>query len=112
MEFVFFGAELPDRAPDVIGHVYEVESGQWASMLDVTVALLEGKNVSIRQATESELRRAAALIGLQDAGYNIALCVHQLLEQNGEEAVSAALTHVRGVLESADDFVQYQLLDQ
>lgn len=112
MEFVFFGEDLPNRAPDVIGHVYDVAGGQWASMLDVTVALLAGQNVTIRQATESELGRAAALIGLQDAGYNIALCIHQLLEQSGEEAVKAALTHVRGVLESADDFIQYQLLDQ
>lgn len=112
MEFVFFGEELPNRAPDVIGHVFDVEGNQWSSMLDVTVALLAGQNASIRQATESELARAAALIGLQDAGYHIALCVHQLLEQDGPEVVSGALAHVRGVLESADEFVPYQLLDQ
>lgn len=112
MEFVFFGEELPSRAPDVIGHVYDVEGGQWASMLDVTVALLAGQDVTIRQATESELNRAAALIGLQDAGYNIALCIHRLMEQNGDEAVSSALAHVRGVLESADELVPYQLLDE
>lgn len=112
MEFVFFGEDLPNRAPDVIGHVYDVEGSRWASMLDVAVAMLEWKNVSIRPATESELARAAALIGLQDAGYHIALCIHQLLEQDGRDAVAGALAHVHSVLESADEFVPYQLLDQ
>jgi len=111
MEFVFFGEELPNRAPDVVGHVFDVEGNTWSSMLDVTVALLAGQDVSIRQATESELKRAEALIGLRDAGYHIAQCVLHLLEQDGPEVVSAALAHVRGVLESADEFVQYQLLD-
>lgn len=113
MEFVFFGEELPNRAPDVVGHVFDVEGNQWASMLDVVVALLSGKNVSIRQATESELKRAEALILVQELGYGIAWCVGQLMEQDGPEAVDAALEHVRGVFEAADDDgVPYQLLDR
>jgi hypothetical protein len=112
MEFVFFGEDLPNRAPDVIGHVYDVEGNQWASMFDVILALMEGKKVSIRQATETELKRAEALIVVQELGYNIALCVHQLMEQDGPDAVDAALNHVRGVFESADDGVPYQLLDR
>lgn len=112
MDFVFFGQELPERAPATVGHVFDVEGNQWSSMLDVVVALLAGQNVSIRQATESELKRAEALIGLRDAGYHIAHCVHHLLEQDGPDVVTGALAHVRDVLESADAFVPYQLLDQ
>jgi hypothetical protein len=111
MEFVFFGKELPDLAPDVIRPVFDVEGETWASMLDVTVALLEGKDVTVRQASPTEMARAEALVRLHFAGMQIVQSAHCLLEQEGQDAANAAVNRMIDMFYSADD-VTYHLLDQ
>lgn len=111
MEFVFFGEELPNLAPDVIGHVFDAEGETWASMLDVTVALLEGKDVTVRQASPTEMARAEALVHLHFAGLQIVQSAHCLLEQAGQEAANAAVNRMIDMFYSADD-VTFHLLDQ
>lgn len=111
MEFVFFGKELPDLAPDVIRPVFDAEGETWASMLDVTVALLEGKDVTVRQASATEMARAEALVSLHFAGQKIVQCAHCLLEQDGQEAANSAVNRMIEMFYSADD-VTYHLLDR
>lgn len=111
MEFVFFGEELPNLAPDIIGHVFDAEGETWASMLDVIVALMEGKNVTVRQASATELARAEALINLHFAGLQVVQCAHCLLEQEGQDAANTAVNRMLEMFHSADD-VTYHLLDQ
>ena len=111
MEFVFFGTELPDLAPDVIRPVFDAEGETWASMLDVTVAVLEGKDVTIRQASPTEMARAEALVHLHFAGLQICQSAHCLLEQAGKDAANAAVNQMIDMFYSADD-VTFHLLDQ
>jgi len=111
MEYVFFGEELPKLAPEIIGHVFNAEGETWASMLDVTVALMEGKDVTVRQASPTEMARAEALVHLHFAGLQIVQCTHCLLEQEGQDAANAAVNRMIDMFYSADD-VTYHLLDQ
>jgi len=111
MEFVFFGEELPNLAPDIIGHVFDAEGETWASMLDVTVALMDGKDITVRQASVTEMARAEALIHLHFAGLQIVQCAHCLLEQEGHDAANSAVNRMLDMFYSADD-VTFHLLDQ
>lgn len=112
MNFVYFGQDLNRRAPDLFGHICNDPMTQWVGLLDISAALQSGHSVSIRHATESELKRAEALIALRNVGEEMARSIHQLLDEHPAAVATAAMTRIRDAIESVEDTVPYQLLDQ
>jgi hypothetical protein len=112
LKYVFFGEDLNRRAPEIFGHTCTDPGMEWVGLVDIGAALLAGNSVSIRHASEAELQRAEALIALRNVGEEMALRIAQLLDHQGSAVVTGALTSVRDALESVDDAVPYQLLDQ
>ncbi|WP_425254233.1 hypothetical protein ACPJXG_10890 [Janthinobacterium sp. NFX145] len=81
MKIVYFNPELSARAPDLLGAFCLEPTGQWLTPQDIDNALAAGENVEIRQATETELERAAAVVVLYEIELQLANQVSGLLDQ-------------------------------
>lgn len=66
MQLVFFGNELNQRAPDLVGVFYEPQRGIWANLQEVIDVMSAGHAVSIRPASQEEMQRAEKRIALLD----------------------------------------------
>lgn len=82
MDFVFFPDHLATRSPGYIGNLCIAPSGQRATLTDVTDALQRRDSVSIRQASEAELKRAEALASLFEIGVLLGQKLETLLDQD------------------------------
>lgn len=112
MKCVFFGEELARRAPEMFGHTCTEPDLKWVGLLDIGAALQAGQSVTIRQASESELQRAEALIALREIGTAMGQRISQILNQHEPAVVSGTITRYREAIESVEDPVPFQLLDQ
>lgn len=111
MQLVFFGSELNQRAPEVVGVFYEPTLPMWVSLQEALGVLMAGHSVSIRPATETEMKRAERLIVLHEVGFQMAKATHEALEDTCEpEEVKAALTALRSALEEASDSMPFPAL--
>lgn len=99
MKIVFFGTELSDKYPEVIGSfLTEAEQEQWVTLQDVLAALYQGENVEIRPATSIEMANAETYGTLFDIGRQLGLSYGQLLERKGEDHAKEFMTAVMDVM--------------
>lgn len=109
MQVVFFPENLCARAPDILSCLYSWPDNQKTSIPEVIEAIRRNELIMIRPASESELKRAEAMIALFDIGVMIGQKVQVLLDQFPER-VNGKLTAIRDALESVDEPVS--LLDR
>lgn len=64
MQIVHFPEELQARAPDIMGRLRVAHSQKWVTPADVVAVINDGQTVTIRPATEVELKRAEAYMAL------------------------------------------------
>lgn len=110
VELVYFGEELCQRAPGIVGSLYHGSSKQWVSALEAVEAVKAKFPIVIRPATESEMRRAEALVAMHDIGRQIGEKLNQLLDQETPEEVQKAKDVLRTHLAAID--TPPQLLDK
>lgn len=100
MKIVFFGTELSDMHPEVIGSfLTDSEQEQWVTLQDVLSALYQGESVQIRPATDAEMENAETFGALFDIGKQLGLSYGQLLERKGEVHAKEFMTTVMDVME-------------
>lgn len=100
MNVVYFSEELANRAP---GHIYplcEEPSGAWVSLVDVVEAIRRREPVTIRPATEGEMRRAEAATALYEIGLLLSEKLNTLLDQQSPKVFAGAMTALRDAMES------------
>lgn len=86
VELVYFGEELCERAPGVVGCLYHGTTKSWVSTMEVLETIRLKMAVQIRPASESEMKRAEALAAMYEIGQQIGEKIEQLLDQEGPEA--------------------------
>ena len=96
MKIVCFNPELSARAPDLLGVFCLDPSGQWLTLKDIDDALAGGADVEIRQASETEVERAEAVVILYEIELELARRVGGLLDPN-----AAAIDSVVAMVTSA-----------
>lgn len=96
MKIVYFNPELSARAPDLLGVFCLDPSGQWLTLKDIDDALAGGADVEIRQASETEVERAEAVVILYEIELELARRVGGLLDPN-----AAAIDSVVAMVTSA-----------
>lgn len=91
MKLVFFGTELSERYPSILGCFLSEEEGEpWVTLEDVLSALGRGESVEIRPATEDEMANAEANAVLFDIGHQLGQAYLRLLNRKGRD--HAAIT--------------------
>ncbi|MDO8051136.1 MULTISPECIES: hypothetical protein [unclassified Janthinobacterium] len=96
MKIVYFNPELSTRAPDLLGVFCMDPNGQWLTLQDIDEVLATGADVEIRQATETEVERAEAVVILYEIELELARRVGGLLDPN-----AAAIDSVVAMVTSA-----------
>jgi predicted transcriptional regulator len=103
MQAVYFGTDLTQRAPSVIGGPFCIETSQeWIGLAHIAAAIERGEVVHIRPATKSEMKRAEAAAALFEIGLQIAEKVGDLLDHKGPEVVEEARRKLGEAMSSAD----------
>ena len=99
MNIVFFGTELSDKYPEVMGSfLTESEQEQWMTLQDVLSALFQGDSVAIRQATQDEMERAETYGALYDIGKQLGVSYGRLLDYKGEDHAKEFMATVMDVM--------------
>lgn len=101
MNIVFFGTELSDKYPEVIGSFLTESEEQWMSLQDVLSTLFQGESVNIRQATETEIQNAETYGALYDIGKQLGVSYGRLLDYKGEDHAKEFMAYVMGVMVAA-----------
>lgn len=102
MQFVYFPEELNARAPETVGCLCAAPSGEWVSLLDIVAAIQRRETVSIRPASEGEMRRAEAYVALYEIGMMLAEKMEVLLDQETADVATQKTTAIRDAIESID----------
>lgn len=103
LQLVFFGNELHQRVPSLIGIFYRPETSEWANLEEVMALLANGHSVSIRPATEAEMARAEKRVVLIEMGYHLGKATAEALEETcTPEQIKGVLTQMRAFLEDLD----------
>ncbi|CAL63145.1 Hypothetical protein HEAR3036 [Herminiimonas arsenicoxydans] len=107
MNIVFFGTELSDKYPEVMGSfLLESEQEHWLTLQDVLSALFQGDNIAIRQATQDEMERAETYGALYDIGKQLGVSYGRLLDYKGEDHAKEFMAYVMGVIDAAKASVE------
>lgn len=101
MQAVYFPEELNARAPHAIGQFAEIPSTKWLTLVDIVEAIRRGEAITIRPASDSELRRAEAYIAMFEIGAALAEKMHSLLDQETPEAAAAKVAEMSRLLGSS-----------
>ena len=110
MNVVHFSKELSVRAPYALSILYEEPSGLPVTLEAVLEAIGRREHVTVRPASESEMRRAEAYVVLAEIGNKIAEKMAALLDQDEPKVVTAKITSMRDALESVD--LPFEMLDR
>lgn len=112
MNVVYFGQEFHQRAPDAIGCLCVEPSTEWVSLLDICAAMARGEVVTIRPASEGEMKRAEMLVSIHEIGMQMGMKITELLDGKPKEAMAAA-TAFRDAAERTlgPDVAPFTLLD-
>ncbi|WUR14718.1 hypothetical protein E7V67_006305 [[Empedobacter] haloabium] len=102
MRAVFFPEELNDRAPNVIGHFCADPGHEWLTLLDIVDAIRRGEEVTIRPATDSELKRADAYISLYEIGTMLGEKLVTLLDREDPGVADAKLAAFAEMVTTSD----------
>ncbi|MFC0131398.1 hypothetical protein CR105_03050 [Massilia eurypsychrophila] len=102
MQVVYFSQELQARAPGVLGCLFNEDTKGWVSLIDVAAAIERRENVTVRPATETEMKRAEAVAALFDIGVQLGQKVEALLDQETPEVVRGTITAIREAMESVE----------
>lgn len=102
MRAVFFPEELHERAPQIFGHFCEEPGGEWLTLVDLVQAMKRGETVTVRAASESELKRADAYVALFEIGQMLGEKLSTLLDQDPPEDAAARITAFREAMEESD----------
>lgn len=112
MKAVFFGEELEAAAPGVVGCLWdESESGKWITLLDVVTVLRAGQGVTIRQATEGEMRRASAIVQVNGLTRDLRRVVCSMYANKEDGEVEDALFNLHAAILNAG-LPEVDLLDK
>lgn len=90
VELVYFGEELCERAPGAIGCLYHDAGKEWVPGMQVFELIRLNMPLTIRPATESEMKRAEALAALYEIGKQIGDKIEHILDQESPEVISEA----------------------
>lgn len=114
MKMVYFGEELCERAPHLMGALLTEPGTQWVELPELVAALRRGEAIEIRQATETEMQRAEGAVALYEIGRQLGFTVSALLDGKEEKVKTGVVTEIRDALESALDIgeVPTDLLDK
>lgn len=102
MQVVFFPEEFHTRAPTIMGHLRAAASHKWVTLNDVIETVRAGQAVTIRPASETELKRAEGYIALYDIGVQLAAHLGELLDQDPAAPADAKLDAGLDALISVD----------
>ena len=113
MQAVYFGQELNKRAPDIVGCLYLDSGAQWVTLVDVVAAMDRGETISIRPASDAEMKRAEGVVALYEIGQQISAKIGQILDGKPKEAL-AAITAIRDAAETtlSEEIAPINWLDQ
>jgi len=82
IELVYFGNEHRERAGDAVGSVYNSADKEWITPLQVVEAIKLRMAVSIRPATETEMKRMHEHVALYEIGRQLEIKVGHLLDRD------------------------------
>lgn len=102
MQVIFFSQELAARAPAAVGCLFDEGTKNWVTLFDIAAAIERRENVTIRPASESEMKRAEAVAALFDIGVMLGEKVAALLDQDTPEVVRQKITAIRDAMESVE----------
>jgi hypothetical protein len=102
MLVVHFPQELHERAPDAIGRLCVAPNAIWTSLVELAAIVNRGEIVTIRPASDAEVRRAEAYVSLYEIGQAMNEKIGALLDKESPEAVQAKITAVRDAIDSVD----------
>lgn len=92
MQVVYFGQELNRRAPEVIGCMCLEPDVKWVSLLDVVAAMERREPVTIRPASDAEMKRAESVVALYEIGQQLGAKISEILDDKPNEAIAAVTT--------------------
>lgn len=113
MQAVYFGQELNKRAPDIVGCLYLDPAAKWVTLFDLVAAMDRGETITIRPASQSEMKRAECLVALYEISWQLGAKIGELLDGKPKEAL-AAVTAIRDATEATlnDEIAPINWLDQ
>jgi len=113
MQVVYFPEELHQAAPAIIGHFCVEPTGDWLTLIDVVQVFQAGHTVTIRHATDNELKRAEAFVALYQVGQQLAAKMNAVLDFHPPEKAAEAKAafedalsvdgHLPGILDTAEE---------
>lgn len=113
MNVVFFGEDLNARAPHAVGCLFDEGAGGWTDLIKVAQALRGGEAVQIRQATETERKRAEALTEIYELSALLGARLCQLYENQGAGVAEDAIFELhRAIMDAQGEYPTVQLLDK
>ena len=90
MNLAYFPEEFHQAAPTILGHFCQEPNGDWLTLVEVVETIQAGHTVTIRHATESEMKRAEAFVALYQVGQELAAKLGAVLDLHPPEKVDAA----------------------
>jgi hypothetical protein len=102
MQVVYFPEDLSARAPEVMGCLCATPGNEWVTLLDVVAAIQRREVVTVRPASESEMKRAEAYVALYEIGAMIGEKMNTLLDQAEPNVAVGVITEMCDELERLD----------
>ena len=112
MQLVYFPEELHQAAPAILGHFCVEPTGDWLTLAEVILVIQAGHTVTVRHATESEVKRAEAFVALYQVGQQLAVKLNAVLDFHPPEKAAEAKAafedalsvdaHLPGILDTAE----------
>jgi hypothetical protein len=88
MKIVYFPDSLNERAPALMGHLFDEHAAKWLTLADVFKLLQAGASVEIHQASPAELQRAENLIELHEVSQLLGEKMRALLDQDADQKMA------------------------
>ena len=113
MQLVHFPEAFHQAAPAIIGHFCVDPTGDWLTLGEVILVIQAGHTVTVRHATDNELKRAEAFVALYQVGQQLAAKMNAVLDFHPPEKAAEAKAafedalsvdgHLPGILDTAED---------
>lgn len=106
MKVIYFGTELHQRAPEMMGVFCSDPEGKWLTVPEFLAAIERFEPVDTRPASASEMKRAEAMVTLYEICVQLGYNLGALLDKDEPEVAVGVKTQIRDAFESALQFKQ------
>ncbi len=90
MNLVYFPEEFHQAAPAILNYFCQEPNGEWMDLVDVVKVIQTGEQITIRHATETEMKRAESFVALYQVGQELAARLDAVLDMHPPAQAEAA----------------------